>query len=74
MVINTSTGPSKVSKNGRVPGYSSDLILLPSTNSGVFVSFNTSHQGAGGSNGATPSAVAAAVYEAALQSSSTSGG
>ncbi len=65
-VIDTSSGPAVVKKNGRVPGYSSDLVLYPLTDSGVFISFNTSHQGGGGSKGVSPMDVAASVYEAAL--------
>jgi D-alanyl-D-alanine carboxypeptidase len=71
-VINTSAGTVEVTKNGRVPGYSSDLILYPETDSGVFISFNTSHEGAG-SNGLTAVQVAAAVYAAAQMGSATGG-
>ena len=71
-VINSSTGTVEVTKNGRVPGYSSDLILYPETDSGVFISFNTSHEGAG-SNGLTAVQVASSVYEAAQLGSATGG-
>ena len=66
MVIDTSAGPAIVKKNGRVPGYSSDLVLYPLTDSGVFISYNTSQQAGGGSKAVNPMDVAAAVYEAAL--------
>ena len=42
--IDTSAGPTEVTKSGLVPGFSSELILYPSSDSGVFVSFNTSSQ------------------------------
>jgi D-alanyl-D-alanine carboxypeptidase len=71
-VINSSTGTVEVTKNGRVPGYSSDLILYPETDSGVFISFNTSHEGAG-SNGLTAVQVAASVYAAAQLGFATGG-
>jgi D-alanyl-D-alanine carboxypeptidase len=71
-VIDTSAGPAMVTKNGLVPGYSSDLILYPQTDSGVFISFNTSHEGAG-AKGLTAVQVAASVFEAA-QTASVSGG
>lgn len=67
MVLDTSSGPAVVKKNGRVPGYSSDLVLYPLTDSGVFISFNTSHEGGGGSKGVNAMDVAASVYEAALR-------
>jgi D-alanyl-D-alanine carboxypeptidase len=71
LVIDTSAGPAEVIKNGRVPGYSSDLILYPSTDSGVFISVNTSNEGADASNGWTATEVAAAVYAAAQINSVT---
>ena len=40
-VIDTSAGPTEVAKSGQVPGYNSELILFPSSDSGVFVSFNS---------------------------------
>jgi hypothetical protein len=39
--IDTSAGPTEVIKDGQVPGYTSELILYPTSDSGVFVSFNT---------------------------------
>ena len=43
--IDTSAGPTEVMKSGQVPGFTSELILFPSTDSGVFVSFNTNYHG-----------------------------
>jgi D-alanyl-D-alanine carboxypeptidase len=63
--IDKSTGPAKVAKSGLVPGFSSELILYPSSDSGVFVSFNTSDQGAGhSSSDVSALEVAEAVYKA----------
>jgi CubicO group peptidase (beta-lactamase class C family) len=73
IVIDTSAGPAEVIKNGLVPGYASDLVLDPLTDSGVFISFNTSHEGGGGPNALTATEVAASVYEAALSTSVTAG-
>ena len=41
IVIDTSTGPSEVTKGGQVPGYTSELVLYPGSDSGVFVSYNS---------------------------------
>ncbi len=62
--IDTSTGPTEVAKSGLVPGFTSELILYPSSDSGVFVSFNTSYQGSRHSSGVTALQVAESVYEA----------
>jgi D-alanyl-D-alanine carboxypeptidase len=59
--IDTSAGVTEVIKGGQVPGYSTELILYPSTDSGVFVSFNTTQ---GGSRAVSALQVAEAVYEA----------
>ena len=40
-VIDASTGPVEVEKGGQVPGYTSELVLFPNTDSGVFVSYNS---------------------------------
>jgi CubicO group peptidase (beta-lactamase class C family) len=64
MAIDSSAGPIKVNKSGSVSGFTSELILYPSTDSGVFVSFNSNRHGHGGSNGATALQVAESVYEA----------
>jgi D-alanyl-D-alanine carboxypeptidase len=67
-VIDKSTGTAKVTKvakSGLVAGFSSELILYPSSDSGVFVSFNTSDQGAGhSSSDVSALEVAEAVYKA----------
>jgi CubicO group peptidase (beta-lactamase class C family) len=62
--IDTSTVPTEVEKSGLVPGFSSELILYPSTDSGIFVSFNTSDQGSHQSSGPTALQVAETLYEA----------
>jgi D-alanyl-D-alanine carboxypeptidase len=64
--IDTSTGPTEVEKSGLVPGFSSELILYPSSDGGVFVSFNTSAQGSGHSSSVTALQVAETVSEATL--------
>jgi CubicO group peptidase (beta-lactamase class C family) len=62
--IDTGAGPTEVTKSGQVPGYTSQLILYPSSNSGVFVSFNANHQGGPDPSGAVAFRVAESVYEA----------
>ena len=63
-VIDTSAGPTEVTKSGQVPGYTSELILYPASDSGVFVSFNTNDHGSRDPNGVTALQVAESVYEA----------
>ncbi len=63
-VIDTNDGPSVVAKNGQVPGFTSELILYPSSDSGVFVSMNTSYQGSRDPNPPNILQVAESVYEA----------
>jgi CubicO group peptidase (beta-lactamase class C family) len=70
--IDMADGPVEVTKGGDVNGYTSELILYPSTDSGVFVSFNTSYAGPNPSS-ATALQLAESVY-AATQSASPSGG
>jgi D-alanyl-D-alanine carboxypeptidase len=41
IVVDTSNGPSEVTKGGEVPGYTSELVLYPGSDSGIFVSFNS---------------------------------
>jgi CubicO group peptidase (beta-lactamase class C family) len=62
--IDTSAGPVLVEKSGRVPGFSSELILHPASESGVFISFNTSYQGGRHSTGVSALQVAESVYQA----------
>ena len=57
-------GPIEVAKGGPVPGFISELILYPSSDSGVFVSFNTNSHGSRDPNGVTALQVAESVYEA----------
>jgi D-alanyl-D-alanine carboxypeptidase len=45
IAIDTSAGPAMVTKGGSVPGFISEIILYPGSNSGVFVSINTNPQG-----------------------------
>ena len=59
-VIDTSAGPTEVAKSGQIPGFNSELILYPSSDSGVFVSFNSKDYGRD-SNGASALKVAEAV-------------
>ncbi|MGP0068217.1 MAG: serine hydrolase domain-containing protein [Isosphaeraceae bacterium] len=63
-VTDTSKGLTEVTKSGQVPGFSSELILHPRSDSGVFVSFNTSYQGHRNPSGVTALSVAEAVYNA----------
>jgi CubicO group peptidase (beta-lactamase class C family) len=44
-VIKTSAGTAMVAKGGSVPGYVSEIILYPNSDSGVFVSINTNPHG-----------------------------
>jgi len=62
--IDTSAGPTEVTKNGQVPGYTSELILYPPSDSGVFISFDTNYHGSRDPNGVTALQVAESVYEA----------
>jgi hypothetical protein len=63
--IDTSTGPVEVAKTGQIPGFNSELILFPSSDSGVFVSFNSRYQGSRAAEGVSAVQVAESVYEAA---------
>ena len=71
--IDTSAGPTEVAKNGQVPGYTSELILYPLSDSGVFVSFNANNQGGRNPDVVTALQVAASVYEATQTGSPTGG-
>jgi CubicO group peptidase (beta-lactamase class C family) len=59
-VIAKSAGPTMVNKSGSVPGFISDLVLYPSSDSGVFVSINTTRH----PNGVNALQVAESVYAA----------
>jgi D-alanyl-D-alanine carboxypeptidase len=71
--IDTSAGPTEVTKSGQVPGYTSELILYPNSDSGVFVSLNTNYSGSRDPNGVTALQVAESVYDA-TQTGSVTGG
>jgi CubicO group peptidase (beta-lactamase class C family) len=62
--IDTSAGATEITKNGQVPGYASELILYPASDSGVFVSINTNYHSSRDPNGVTALQVAESVYEA----------
>jgi D-alanyl-D-alanine carboxypeptidase len=72
-VINAGARPTEVAKSGQVPGYNSELILFPSSNSGVYVSFNANDHGNRDPNSVSALQVAESVYEA-TQSGWSSGG
>ncbi len=62
--IDAGAKPTEIAKSGLVPGFSSELILYPKSDSGVFVSFNTSDQGARHSDGPSALEVAEAIHKA----------
>ena len=62
--VDTDDGPVEVAKNGSIPGFTSQIILDPATDSGVFISFNANYQGRGQSSAATALQVATSVYQA----------
>jgi D-alanyl-D-alanine carboxypeptidase len=64
-VIDTSAGPAEVAKSGQVPGYNSELILFPSSHSGVYVSFNSNDRRGRDPKSVSALQVAESVYEAA---------
>jgi CubicO group peptidase (beta-lactamase class C family) len=70
--IDTSAGPTKVTKGGSVPGYISEIILYPTSDSGVFVSINTNPHGSRHASRVTALQVAESVY-AATQTGSLTG-
>jgi CubicO group peptidase (beta-lactamase class C family) len=72
-VIDTSAGPAKVDKGGSVPGFLSELILYPTSDSGVFVSINTNPQGSRNPDQVSPLQIAESVY-AATESGTLTGG
>ena len=71
--IDTSAGPAMVTKGGSIPGYVSEIILYPNSDSGVFVSINTNPSGMGNPSRVNALQVAEAVY-AATETGSGSGG
>jgi D-alanyl-D-alanine carboxypeptidase len=62
--IDAGARPKEVAKSGLVPGFSSELILHPASDSGVFVSFNASYSGGRNPDGVSALAVAESVYKA----------
>jgi D-alanyl-D-alanine carboxypeptidase len=72
-VIDTSAGPTKVDKGGSINGFISELILYPTSDSGVFVSINTNQTGSSNASPVTAMQVAEAVYAATQTGSSTGG-
>ena len=62
--INTSAGTTEVNKGGSIPGFISELILSPTSDSGVFVSINTNPSGSRNASHLTALQVAEAVYDA----------
>jgi CubicO group peptidase (beta-lactamase class C family) len=69
--IDTSTGPVEVAKTGQIPGFNTELILFPSSDSGVFVSFNSRYQGSRAAAGVSAVQVAESVYAAAQSGPAT---
>ena len=62
--IDTDSGTRKVVKAGQVPGFTSELILSPVGDRGVFVSFNSNYYGSRDPNGVTALQVAQSVFQA----------
>ena len=62
--IDTSAGPTEVTKGGSVPGFISEIILYPNSDSGVFVSINTNPSGSRDASRLSALQVAEAVYAA----------
>jgi D-alanyl-D-alanine carboxypeptidase len=62
--INTSVGTTEVIKGGSIPGFISELILSPTSDSGVFVSINTNPAGSRNASHLSALAIAEAVYNA----------
>ena len=62
--IDSSAGPTMVAKGGSIPGFVSQIILYPNSDSGVFVSINTNPYGSRGAKPLSALQVAEAVYAA----------
>jgi D-alanyl-D-alanine carboxypeptidase len=71
MAFDTSAGTTEVIKGGSVPGFISELILYPGSDSGVFVSINTNPYPSQNPNRVNAVQVAEAVYEATQAGSPT---
>ena len=70
-VTATSAGPTEVTKSGQVPGFNTELILFPSSHSGVYVSINSNDHGNRDPNSVSALVVAEAVHEATQTGSPT---
>ena len=64
MALDTSAGTTEVAKSGQIPGFNSELILFPSSDSGVFVSFNAKYDTSRFPDAVTALQVAQSVYDA----------
>jgi D-alanyl-D-alanine carboxypeptidase len=62
--INTIAGTTLVTKGGSIPGFISELVLSPTSDSGVFVSINTNPSASRNASNLTALQVAEAVYNA----------
>ena len=71
--IDSSAGPVQVTKSGNVPGYTSQLILDPQSDSGVFISFNAAYHGGIPQSGGVAYQVAESILQA-TQTGSAPGG
>jgi len=71
--IGTNTRPTKVTKGGSVPGFISEIILYPTSDSGVFVSINTNPTGSRRASRVTALQMAESVYAATRTGSLTEG-
>jgi D-alanyl-D-alanine carboxypeptidase len=71
--FDSSTGPVEVTKSGTVRGYTTQLLLFPSTDSGVFISFNSEYGTGPNSTGAIAYQLATSIYQA-TQTGSVPGG
>ena len=71
-MIATNAGPAKVTKGGSIPGFISELVLYPNSDSGVFVSINTNPLGSRDPNPVSALRVAESIY-AATTGSQTGG-
>jgi CubicO group peptidase (beta-lactamase class C family) len=69
--IDTSSGVEKVAKAGQVPGFTSQLILFPSSHTGVFVSINMAQSSDGDRSGAIADQIAESIYQAIRPDSGT---
>jgi CubicO group peptidase (beta-lactamase class C family) len=64
LAVDTSAGVTQVEKGGSIPGFISELILYPNTDSGVFVSINTNPHGSRDPSSVSALQVAEAIHAA----------